>query len=75
MTHRLVVAAIMLAALVCFATLSATARQRDVWEYSLQHTDSEGTLNKMGQMGWEAVAVYELTPSPGSVRVLMKRRK
>ena len=53
--------------------VSGSARQREAWEYTVQHTDSLGTLNKFGAEGWEAVTVY--SPTPNTVRVLMKRRK
>ena len=77
MTNRLTLAlAVMLGTLVFyFAATSGSARQRDTWEYSLQYTDSEGTLNKMGQDGWEVVAAYPLPTDKGGVRVIMKRRR
>jgi len=54
--------------------VSTSGRQRDVWEYIINHSDSVGGLNQLGQQGWEAVAVYT-PPNSGSLQILMKRRK
>jgi hypothetical protein len=73
MRTRIIVALFAIAALVIVSVASGAARQRDVWEYSVQYEDSQGTLTKMGADGWEVAAAY--TTADKSVRVIMKRRK
>jgi hypothetical protein len=57
--------------LVCLAAISASARQRDAWEYHVSPSDSSATLNTWGKDGWEVVAVYTWN---NEMRVMMKRR-
>jgi hypothetical protein len=72
MRNRLAIAVVGIVTLVLIGIGTGSARQRDAWEYAVHTTDSEGTLNKWGQDGWEVAAAY---PWGNEVRVIMKRRK
>lgn len=74
MSRSLAAVLFLIAALAVASLTTSSARQRERWEYSLQYTDSEGTLNKLGQEGWEVAAVYT-TGEKGGVRVILKRRR